>query len=96
MAIGLPPLVVDYAGPGEIVQPEWGLKVPIGPRDAVVAGFRATLERLVADPAQLGPLGEAARARAEEMFAWSRKAAQVRQVYDWVLGQRSSRPAPFG
>ncbi|WP_137702271.1 glycosyltransferase family 4 protein [Marimonas lutisalis] len=94
MALGLVPLIVDYAGPGELVRPDWGLKVPIGSRAEIVAAFRAELGRCAADPAGLAPLAAAARARVEEKFTWARKAGQVREVYDWVLG-RAAKPAPF-
>lgn len=96
MALGLPPLVVDYAGPGELVEPGWGWTVPIGPRNQLVADLRRTLEAIVADPDRLAEKGAAGRARIEAMFSWSRKAAQIREVYDWVTGRRPDRPAPFG
>lgn len=96
MALGLPPLVVDYAGPGELVAPDWGWKVPIGPREQVVADLRRMLSAIAADPDQLTRKGDAGRARVKEMFTWSRKAEQISAVYDWVLGRRPDRPAPFG
>ena len=34
------------------------------------------------------------QARAQARFTWARKAAQVAQVYDWVLGRRATRPDP--
>ena len=95
MALGLPPLVVDYAGPGELVEPGWGFKVPLADRDTVIADLRAVLDRIAADPSVLDGLGAAARQRVERKFLWSRKAGQIRAVYDWVLGRRSEKPAPF-
>lgn len=95
MALGLVPVVVDYAGPGELVRPGLGLRVPLADRAGIVAGFRAALERLAADPAALAPMAEAARAHVQAHFAWGAKAAQVAQVYDWVLGRRADRPQPL-
>lgn len=92
MALGLVPLIVDYAGPGELVTANVGRKVPLGDRAAIVAGFRAELERMAADPAALVPLAIAARARVQAAFTWPRKAAQVGQVYDWVLQHRVEMP----
>ena len=92
MATGVVPLVVDYAGPGELVDPGTGIKVPIGPRAAIVAAVRAELERLAADPSGLPVMARAARARARTQFTWEAKARQVAEVYDWVLGA-ASRPA---
>lgn len=92
MALGLVPLIVDYAGPGELVTPDVGRKVPLGDRAAIVAGFRAELERMAADPAALIPLAANSRARVLAAFTWPRKAAQVAQVYDWVLQHRVEKP----
>ena len=92
MALGLVPLIVDYAGPGELVTADVGRKVPLGDRAAIVAGFREELERMAADPAALTPLAAQARARVQAGFTWPRKAAQVAQVYDWVLGHRVEKP----
>lgn len=96
MALGVPPLVVDYAGPGELVQPGWGYKVPVGSRTEIIAAFGAELTRLDTARPELTTTGAAARARIADKFTWDRKAAQITEVYDWVLGRRKDRPAPFG
>lgn len=96
MALGLAPLVLDYAGPAELVTEGTGIKVPMGPRAEVVAGLRAALQRMVADPDAVARMGAAARDRVEALFTWERKAAQVAEVYDWVLGRRAAKPAFFG
>ena len=92
MALGLVPLIVDYAGPGELVTPDVGFKVPMGDRAAIVAGFRVALEQLAANPAALAPLATNARARVQAAYTWPRKAAQVAQLYDWVLKRRVEKP----
>lgn len=88
MATGVVPLIVDYAGPGELVGPETGIKVPIGPRASIVAGFAGELSRLADAPRTLAPLAAAGRARVAEAFTWQRKAEQVGRVYEWVLAGR--------
>lgn len=88
MSLGLVPVVVDYGGPGELVSPTTGFAVPIGTRDKIVSGFRAVFERLIADPSIIRPMGRRARARVLRSFTWSAKAAQVAEVYRWVLHQR--------
>ncbi|PZX13453.1 glycosyltransferase involved in cell wall biosynthesis [Palleronia aestuarii] len=93
MALGIPPLIVDYAGPGELVRPDWGYTVPIGPRARIVADFAAELARLAADPTDLAVKGTAARARVDAVFTWERKARQVARVYEWVLAGGTA-PAP--
>lgn len=93
MALGIPPLVVEYAGPGELVGPDWGYTVPIGPRTRIVADLRAELGRRVAEPDDLARKGAAARDRVATRFTWARKAEQVARVYDWVLAGGEG-PAP--
>ena len=95
MATGVVPLVVDYAGPGELVTRESGFAVPIGPRAAIVAAVRARLEALAADPSPLPELGRAAETRARALFTWDAKAAQVSEVWNWVTGRRAEKPAFF-
>ena len=94
MWLGVVPLIVDYAGPGELVVPGTGYKIPIAPRDRLVAAFRAQLTEILDDPSGLAAMGQAAQARARTLFSWPAKAAQVAEVYDWVLG-RAEKPAPW-
>jgi len=91
MAIGLAPVVVDYAGPSELVTDATGFRVPIGPRDSIVAGFRRILERLIDQPELARAVGEKARARVYRYFTWDVKVRQIVEVYRWVLG-RGDRP----
>ncbi|HXX32544.1 MAG TPA: glycosyltransferase family 4 protein [Myxococcaceae bacterium] len=88
MALGLLPIVVNSGGPGELVTDETGFRVPLGPRAAIVEGFRSILEELAGSSERGRGMGERARARVLELFTWEVKARQVREVYRWVLGQR--------
>lgn len=92
MALGLLPIVVDYGGPGELVTDETGIRVPMGPREQLVASFRSSLEDLIAYPDKIDNLAARARVRAFEHFTWSAKAQQTHEVYRWVTGQRPDRP----
>ncbi|WP_136442047.1 glycosyltransferase family 4 protein [Pacificoceanicola onchidii] len=91
MALGVVPLIVDYAGPGELVREGLGIKVPCGSREKITRHFAQALHTLAEDPSALPAMAQAARARVESHFLWARKAEQVAQVYDWVL---SGTPAP--
>jgi len=95
MALGLVPVVVDYAGPGELVTKETGFKVPIGRRDEIIANLRKTVAAICKQPEQLAVMSKNARQRVDTLFTWDAKAAQVMQVYDWVLGRRSEKPDLF-
>ncbi|SLN42902.1 2-deoxystreptamine glucosyltransferase [Roseovarius gaetbuli] len=91
MALGVPPLIVDYAGPGELVQAGRGYKVPIGSRESIISGFRRALEFLAEDRAALAQTGQTARDWVAQNFTWGRKAEQVLSVYQAVL---SGAPMP--
>lgn len=95
MAIGVAPLVIDYAGPGELVTEGLGVKVPIGTRAEIIAAFRDALIALATDPAELVAMGARGRAHVAAKFTWARKAEQVLEVYAWVLGQRDTKPELF-
>lgn len=95
MSLGLVPLVVDYAGPGELVTGGTGFRIPMSDRAGIVAALRARLAALVEDPSDLPAMAARAHARAHDLFTWSAKARQVREVYDWVLGRRPDRPVPI-
>ncbi|MCH2094767.1 MAG: glycosyltransferase family 4 protein [Rhodobacteraceae bacterium] len=95
MALGVVPLVVDYAGPGELVTPDVGFKVPVGSRHQIMQAFGAELERLARNPAALKPVAAAARARIESDFTWARKAEQVKAVYDWIQKHRPPQKPNF-
>ncbi len=89
MALGVVPVVVDYAGPGEIVDSATGYKVAIGSRNEIVRRLRAQLAEIVADPSILPEKSAAARRHVLEHFTWSAKAKQVSAVYDQVLAKRN-------
>ena len=86
MAMGLVPLVVDYAGPSELVTDGTGFRIPIGPRESIVTALRDVLMRLAADPRDLDGMRRRAVGRANKLFSWETKASQVLDAYQWVLG----------
>jgi glycosyltransferase involved in cell wall biosynthesis len=95
MALGVPSLIVDYAGPAELLTEGTGWKVPLGDRATIVAGFRAELERLEQDRPVLAKAGRAGLGRVAARFTWDRKADQISEVYKWILGERNDRPEPM-
>ncbi len=94
MALGLVPIVADYAGPAEHVTDGCGVRVPMGTRDELIGRFRAAIAGLIAQPDRIVEMREAAMHRARTQYSWETKADQIAQVYEWVLG---SAPKPdFG
>ncbi len=94
MALGVVPVVVDYAGPRELVTDDCGYRIPLGTREELIARLRERLESWVEDPSEIRPMGARARERALTLYSWEEKARQTRRVYDWVLG-RGEKPG-FG
>lgn len=92
MALGVVPVVVDYAGPGELVDETTGYKIPIGSRAEIVSRLGERLEQIATAPGGLAALASAAQNRVRQEYTWPAKAAQIRSVYDWVLGKRATRP----
>ena len=92
MALGLVPVVVDYAGPSELVTKDTGYLVPIGRREQIVERLRNVLTELTESGERIRPMGVEARERVMSAFTWRAKARQVSEVYDWVLGKRETTP----
>ena len=66
---------------------------PLSPASPLA--LRQALETLAANPAQTARMGQAARSRVTDLFTWPRRAEQIAQIYDWVLGRRPTRPEPI-
>jgi glycosyltransferase involved in cell wall biosynthesis len=92
MALGVVPVIADYAGPTELVSEAEGYKVPMGDRRQVVASFRSVLGHITRDPRQLEAKRAACLARIALLYTWERKTEQLQQVYAWVAG-RSKKPS---
>ena len=95
MALGLVPIVVDYAGPAELVTPDIGFKIPIGRREDIISAFNKQLTMLVENQDLLKPMSDAAIARVRTMFTWNVKANQIAEIYLWILGERLDKPDFF-
>jgi len=92
MAMGLPALVVNYGGPGELVTEKTGFLIPMGTPDEVRAALRAKLSELAKEPGKIDAKAAAARRRAHVQFSWEEKARQIAAVYEWVCGTGLKKP----
>lgn len=95
MALGVVPLVVDYAGPGELVDAATGMKVTLGDRSHIVAGVRHALSEAMRDPEKLGAMATAARDHVQCNFTWRAKAVRLAGIYESLLSPaRPTSPRP--
>lgn len=91
LATGAVPVVVDFGGPGDIVHPEVGFKVPLTNEGDVAARIQGVLAELAANPDLLSGLRRQGQAYARECLTWEAKARATTKVLRWALG-RGSRP----
>ncbi len=92
MASGVVPIVVDYAGPSELVDHSTGFKVPLGNPDELTKSYQKVLREILENPDMLEPMRRACIERVKEHFTWDAKARKVLELYKWVLGQRETNP----
>lgn len=86
MACGVVPIVIDYAGPGELVTPTTGISIPIGSRSDIIRRYHEALLLVLSNQDVLESMRKAAATRVSRYFTWDAKARQVLDVYRWVLG----------
>ncbi len=91
MALGVVPVVVDYAGPGELVTGASGFKIAMGPRAAIVERLRAVVGQICDNPEQLAQKALACRSRVTNLFTWDAKATQILEIYDWARRATAAR-----
>jgi glycosyltransferase involved in cell wall biosynthesis len=87
LAVGAVPLVADFGGPGDIVYPDIGYKVPLTNESEVVAQMEKILAEFVNDRDHLERLQRKGIAYARERLTWDAKAQDTTKVMHWVLQQ---------
>jgi glycosyltransferase involved in cell wall biosynthesis len=91
LACGAVPIVADFGGPGDIVHPDVGYKVPLTNEEDVVAQMEKALAVLVHDRSLLERLRQRGMIYARERLTWDAKAQDTTQVLQWVL-RRGPKP----
>jgi glycosyltransferase involved in cell wall biosynthesis len=87
LAMGVVPVVVDFGGPGDIVHPEVGFKVPLTNEEDVVLQIEKVLAKLSDDPALLERLRKQGIRYARERLSWDGKAEMTTQILTWATRQ---------
>ncbi len=94
MACGLACVVVDYGGPGSLINVDRGIKVPLGDQDQLRRDFGSALVRLVTDDQMISKLGAAARNYVMRNYTWDVKARKIIDIYKQLAtGDRLSASA---
>jgi glycosyltransferase involved in cell wall biosynthesis len=95
MALGIAPVVADYAGPSELVDEQTGVRVPFSDKQSLVDGMRRTIGEFVCQPDILDRLGAAGREMVLDKMTWEAKANQIVAIYNAVLTESNDLPS-FG
>ncbi len=89
MSYGLPLIVSDLGGPGNVVDESCGIRLHPQSPDQYAADLAAAYGRLTADPGLRRALGESARQRAIEVALWDSKIRQLEAIYASVQAAQS-------
>ena len=95
MAVGVPAIVPDYGGLGELVNNDTGWLIPMGSRASIIEKLRSILTDLSNNPEQIDTKAPLAIQRAKTLFTWDAKAQQTMQVWNWVTGKASKPNNPM-
>src|SRR5436190_2407033 len=80
LALGVVPVVVDFGGPGDIIHPEVGFKVPLTNEEDVVLQTEKVLTELARDPDLLDRIRKQGMRYARERLSWDEKAKMTTQI----------------
>ncbi len=86
MAAGKPVICMDLAGPGLHVTQECGIKIPARSPDETIDLMAQALERLYRNSELRAKMGQAGRARAEQVYSWDHLGERLLKIYEEVLG----------
>jgi len=89
LACGAVPVVADFGGPGDIVHPRVGYKVPLTNEIDMVSQIEKVLAELANDRDLLNRLRHQGMSYARECLTWDAKAQWTTQVLNWVVRQDS-------
>jgi glycosyltransferase involved in cell wall biosynthesis len=96
LATGAVPVVADFGGPGDVVHPGVGFKVPLTNESDFVAQMERILTELAHDRDRLERLRQQGMAYARECLTWDAKAQATTRVLRWVVrqGPKPDLPPP--
>jgi glycosyltransferase involved in cell wall biosynthesis len=87
LASGAVPVVADFGGPGDIVHPQVGYKVPLTNETDMVSQIEKILANLVNNRDLLSRLRQQGMSYARESLTWDAKARSTTRVLTWAVGR---------
>lgn len=96
LAMGAVPVVADFGGPGDIVHPDVGFKVPLTNETEFVTRMEAILKELAENRDLLQQLRRQGMDHVRESLTWEAKAQSTSRVLNWVAnrGPKPQLPPP--
>jgi glycosyltransferase involved in cell wall biosynthesis len=87
LAAGAVPVVVDFGGPGDIVHPQVGYKVPLTNENDMVSQIGKILADLADDRNLVIRLRQQGMSYARESLTWDAKAQSTTRILNWAVGR---------
>ena len=95
MACGLPPIVVNYGGPGEITSDECAIRLPMAPRKELVNRLSEAMTTLLHDPERCQRMSSAGLERARCLFSWPKRRHRSSRSIATCSGPRTTSLSHF-
>jgi glycosyltransferase involved in cell wall biosynthesis len=87
LSFGTVPVVADFGGPGDVVNPEVGYKIPMSNEDDMILNIETVLKSLATDRNHLNSLSERGTAYVREHLTWDRKVRLMTDILLWATGR---------
>jgi len=87
LASGAVPVVADFGGPGDIVHPQVGYKVPLSNESEMISAIEKILADLAENRDLLNRLRQQGMSYARESLTWEAKAQSTTRVLTWAVGR---------
>ena len=81
----VPVICLDWAGPGEMVDSNSGVKIPVQDPQTTVSAFATELKSLANDPQRRATLAQGGRDRALSLFRWESKRKVLEETYQSLM-----------
>jgi glycosyltransferase involved in cell wall biosynthesis len=94
LATGAVPVVVDFGGPGDVVHPEVGYKVPLTNESDIVGQIEKILNELANNRERLAQLRRKGMVYVRESLTWEVKAQYVTRILQWAVRQGPKPDCP--
>lgn len=86
MALGVPVIALDLAGPALQLTAECGFLIEAGTPEQAISDIAIAMRRLVREPGLRRRLGEAGMMRVRERFTWEKQALKMEPIYREATG----------